>query len=233
MANLVLFKRSLGAISRGVQSRRKGIRPRARFLGHAYRGFEIGVAVVALTLSLPLMAAIAVAVRLTTPGPALFVHKRIGLHGKPFDFRKFRTHYVDARERFPEWSNYQFADEELGDVRLQVEDDPRVTPIGRWLRRTSLDELPNFWHVLTGDMALVGPRPEMLEMYRYYHGEQLKKFSVKPGITGYAQIYGRGDLTFLETIEWDLRYVREKSYRVDFRILAITIKKVLLGESAY
>ncbi len=134
------------------------------------------------------MLVLAVVIRRGTPGPAIFEQRRIAMGGKPFTFMKFRTHYVDSKERFPEWCNYELDADEVARIRLQEEDDPRVTPEGHWLRRTSLDELPNFWHVLTGDMALVGPRPEMLEMLPYYHGDMLRKFSVPPGITGLAQI---------------------------------------------
>ncbi|MCZ2073649.1 MAG: sugar transferase [Bryobacteraceae bacterium] len=194
---------------------------------------EIVIAAVALLLSLPAMAVIALLIRCDTPGPVLFRQQRLGLNGKPFTFLKFRTHYADSRERFPEWCNYQFSEEEVSQVRLQVEDDPRVTPRGRWLRRTSLDELPNFWHVLTGEMALVGPRPEMVEMLPYYKGEALLKFSVRPGITGYAQVFGRGDLKFHETIAYDLRYVREKSFRTDLMVILRTIRMIVAGVGAY
>ena len=199
----------------------------------ALRLFEISVAIFALALSAPLMAVIGVLVRRGTPGPAVFRQQRVGIHGKPFTFLKFRTHYVDSKERFPDWCAYQYGADECANVRLQQENDPRVTPQGRWLRRTSLDELPNFWHVLTGDMALVGPRPEMLEMLRYYTAETLDKFSVRPGITGLAQVNGRGDLTFAETVEMDLEYVRTRSVRTDAKILLRTALMVLQADGAY
>jgi lipopolysaccharide/colanic/teichoic acid biosynthesis glycosyltransferase len=114
----------------------------------------------------------------------------MGINRKPFRFVKFRTLYADARQRFPKLYSYQYTAEELEQLKFKVEDDPRVTPQGRWMRRSTLDELPNFWNVLTGDMALVGPRPEIPEMLRYYHGDMLLKFTVRPGITGMAQISG-------------------------------------------
>jgi lipopolysaccharide/colanic/teichoic acid biosynthesis glycosyltransferase len=197
------------------------------------RAFEFAVAVLALALAAPLMGVIAILIRRGTPGPAIFRQRRIGLDGRPFTFLKFRTHYVDSKERFPEWCAYQFDDDECSNVRLQEEQDPRVTPQGKWLRRTSLDELPNFWHVLTGEMALVGPRPEMLEMLRYYKGDTLAKFSVRPGITGLAQVSGRGKLTFAETVALDLEYVRIRSVRTDFAILRRTALMVIQADGAY
>lgn len=196
------------------------------------RAFEIAVAVAVLVVTAPLLAVIAVQIRRGTPGPALFRQQRLAVGARPFTFCKFRTHYVDAKERFPEWCAYQYREDEVAEVRLQVEDDPRVTPQGRWLRHTSLDELPNFWHVITGDMALVGPRPEMVEMLPYYKGEQLGKFSVRPGITGLAQVSGRGNLTFAETVDLDLRYVRTRSLATDLRILLRTFLMVLRADGA-
>jgi lipopolysaccharide/colanic/teichoic acid biosynthesis glycosyltransferase len=196
------------------------------------RAFEITVAVSVLVVAAPLLVVIAVLIRRGTPGQALFRQQRLAVGARPFTFCKFRTHYVDAKERFPQWCAYQYSEDELAEVRLQVEDDPRVTPQGRWLRRTSLDELPNFWHVITGDMALVGPRPEMAEMLPYYHAEQLAKFSVRPGITGLAQVSGRGSLTFAETVDLDLRYVRTRSLSTDLRILLRTFLMVIRADGA-
>lgn len=202
-------------------------------VGFFYRFFEISLAAGALLVSAPVMVLIAIAVKLSSPGPVFFTQKRIGKNGRPFTFVKFRTMYTDAKERFPDLCNYEFKEQDLSQVRLQVKDDPRATPLGSWLRRTSLDELPNFWHVLTGEMALVGPRPEMWEMFPYYRERMLDKFCVRPGITGYAQIYGRGDLTFFETIDYDLRYVHERTTRIDLRVLLTTVRQVVAGIGAY
>ncbi len=196
------------------------------------RASEILVATAALLVSTPVILVLALLIRWDTRGPVFFRHTRIGINGKPFMFIKLRSQYADNRQRFPEMCAYDFTPESLPEVRLQVEDDPRVTRVGKWLRRSSLDELPNFWHVLTGDMTLVGPRPEMWEMFRYYQGEMLQKFSVRPGITGLAQICGRGYLTFEETIKFDLEYVRNKSWRLDMIILLRTIKQIIAGDGA-
>jgi lipopolysaccharide/colanic/teichoic acid biosynthesis glycosyltransferase len=204
----------------------------AALLSTGWRVFEISVAVFVLVVSAPVMVLIAILVRRGTPGPAIFRQQRIGINGKSFTFLKFRTHYVDSKERFPEWCAYQFG-EDTSQVRLQEKDDPRVTPQGKWLRRTSLDELPNFWHVLTGDMALVGPRPEMVEMLPYYNHRTLAKFSVRPGITGLAQVSGRGKLTFTETVDLDLQYVRTRSVRRDCHILFRTFLMVIQADGAY
>lgn len=197
------------------------------------RAIEIPIALVALALSLPIILVIALIVRLGTPGPALFVQKRVGRGGRPFNFVKFRTLYVDARQRFPELYAYQYNSEQLKRLRFKVEDDPRVTPQGQWLRRTTLDELPNFWNVLTGDMALVGPRPEIPEMLQYYSGDMLRKFTVRPGITGIAQTSGRGRLGFHTTVDYDVQYVRERSLLLDLKILLKTARMVALRDGAF
>lgn len=199
----------------------------------AYRIFEVIFASVVLIAALPLMAIICIGIRCEGSGPIFFVRKRIGRNRKPFNFIKFRTMYPDAPERFPALYAYDYKEDELEDVLLQFDDDPRVTPFGRWLRKTSMDELPNLWHVVTGDMVLVGPRPEMMEMARYYKGPMLKKFAVRPGITGYAQIYGRGKLKFFETVNYDLQYLVDRSVRVDLAILLATVRQVLVRDCAY
>ena len=118
-------------------------------------------------------------------------------------------------------------------LRFKVERDPRITRVGQWLRKSTLDELPNFWNLLKGDIALVGPRPEIPEMLKYYAPEQLPKFSVRPGITGLAQTHGRGNLAFQQTIAWDLEYVRRKSLWLDIRIILRTLRLWLTLDGAF
>lgn len=197
------------------------------------RLFEITVALTVLTLTLPVMAIVALIIRLDGKGPVLFRQTRLGKDFKPFTFVKFRTLYADARERFPEMYKYTFTDEEIEDFTFKLENDPRVTACGRWLRKSTLDELPNFWNVLKGDMALVGPRPEIPEMLPYYKGEMLKKFSVRPGITGLSQVRGRGHLKFLETAKYDVEYVETRSFLLDVRIILETIWKVVKRDGAH
>jgi len=198
-----------------------------------YRAFEIVFAAAVLILTLPIMLVIAFLVKRGTPGPVLFFQERVGKGGKTFRFVKFRTMYVDAKKRFPELYRYAYDDNEIKTLVFKLKNDPRLSPQGRWLRKTSLDELPNFWNVLTGDMALVGPRPEIPQMVQYYEGEMLKKFQVLPGITGLAQVCGRGDLSFRETAQLDVKYVRERSLTLDLMILLRSVKAVLMAAGAF
>lgn len=197
------------------------------------RCYEIIIAIILIVVTMPIMLIIALIIKLGTPGPVFFFQKRVGLNRKLFTFVKFRTLYFDARQKFPELYAYNYSDEELNHLQFKVEDDPRVTPQGKWLRRISLDELPNFFNVLKGDIALVGPRPEIPEMLPYYKGEMLRKFMVRPGITGLAQISGRGRLRFYETIDLDVKYVKIKSAVVDIKILFKTFFMIILRDGAF
>jgi lipopolysaccharide/colanic/teichoic acid biosynthesis glycosyltransferase len=202
----------------------------------SFRVRDIIVSLVCLIVTAPLMGFIALLIRLDSPGGALFRQRRVSQqrrrrtdagdrngHGvSTFEFVKFRTMYVDARERFPELYRYQYTPEEIETLVFKIADDPRLTRIGRWLRRTSLDELPNFINVLKGDMSLVGPRPDIPEMMPYYARWQRLKFTVKPGITGYAQTNGRALLPFQKTLYEDVRYVVERSFLNDLWIMART-----------
>jgi lipopolysaccharide/colanic/teichoic acid biosynthesis glycosyltransferase len=227
-----------------------------------YRAFEIALAVMGLIVGLPLMLAMAALIRLDSPGPTLFPAKRTrrsacvrgsDLEGRPdlrpppggyepgalyyvpsyFTFYKFRTMYRDARTRFPEYYAYNFSVENFHDLSFKTEHDPRITRIGRVLRKLSVDELPNLWSVVTGDMRLVGPRPEIEEVLQYYTPEEMLKFTCKPGVTGLAQIGGRGLLTWGETLALDLEYVRTRNVALDLKIILRTIKLVLLKRGAF
>ncbi len=198
-----------------------------------WRMLEIVVSLFALVFFAPVMLIIALVIKRDTPGPALFFQQRVGQGMKPFKFVKFRTLYADARQRYPELYAYDYRDDELRDLKFKVEHDPRVTRQGRWLRRSSLDELPNFWNVLKGDMALVGPRPEIPEMLPYYTGEMRQKFSVRPGITGLAQTSGRGRLKFLEGALLDMEYVRRRSVWLDLWLIVKTVWLIFLRDGAF
>ena len=209
-----------------------------RYAGNAPRSLprrwlESALAAAALFVALPVMLMVAIAIRLDSPGPVLFRQKRVGRSGRLFNFVKFRTMYHDARQRFPGLYAYQYTPAEIDALLFKVPYDPRVTRIGDWLRRSTLDELPNFWNVVTGDMALVGPRPEIPEMLPYYADGHLIKFSVPPGITGLAQISGRGRLKFMETAQLDADYAAQRSVRLDARILARTISLILRQDGAF
>jgi lipopolysaccharide/colanic/teichoic acid biosynthesis glycosyltransferase len=197
------------------------------------RATEILLAATLLLLTLPLMLIIAVIVKLDSPGPAVFRQIRLGRHGQLFRFAKFRTLYVDARQRWPELYAYRYTPDEVAALYFKLKNDPRVTRVGRWLRKSTLDELPNLWNVLVGEVALVGPRPEIPEMLPYYTAETLAKFSVRPGVTGLAQVRGRGDLSFRDTVALDVEYVHTRSLKLDVDILARTLCCTLLRKGAF
>jgi lipopolysaccharide/colanic/teichoic acid biosynthesis glycosyltransferase len=190
------------------------------------RGADVAISLVLMVLLAPVAVVVGIAVALDSKGPVLFRQDRVGLGGRPFRFVKFRTMYVDARERFPDLYDYRFSPDQLATMYFKLAEDPRLTRFGRWLRRTSLDEIPNLWNVLRGDMTLVGPRPELVEMLTNYSPHQLRKFGVKPGLTGLAQTSGRNILRFQETIAADLYYVQHRSLLLDLKILARTVRQV-------
>lgn len=198
------------------------IRPLSRAEHVVKRVLDVAFSLLLIVLTAPLMLTIAAIVRLDSPGPALFRQERLGEGERRFRFVKFRTMYVDARQRFPDLYAYRFAPSDVDTMYFKLAEDPRLTRFGRHLRRTSLDELPNLFNVLRGDMSLVGPRPEIPDMLPYYRGAQRAKFAVKPGLTGLAQVSGRNILRFQRTIELDLEYVRNRSIWLDLRILART-----------
>lgn len=197
------------------------------------RLLELVLATVGLIVSLPLLIGIGLAIRVDSPGPIVFRQRRIGRGGRHFDFYKFRTMKVNARELYPELYAYDYDDQQIQSMCFKYIEDPRLTRTGSFLRRSSLDELPNLWNVLRGDIALVGPRPEIPEMLRYYNADQLRKFSVKPGVTGLAQVRGRGLLTFQETIKQDVEYVDNRSLSFDLKILGATAVEVLRLRGAF
>lgn len=199
----------------------------------AKRVFDLMVGVVGLLIALPVMVVIAVLIRWDSPGPILFRQKRIARGGRLFTIYKFRTMWHDSPSRFPGYFDFSFRGQANATIYLQHDDDPRVTRLGRFLRRSSLDELPNLWNVVWGDMSLVGPRPEIPEVLPHYRDTQLLKFSVKPGLTGLAQITGRGELSLAETIEADLQYCERRSFVYDLWILIATVREVVRGSGAY
>jgi len=197
------------------------------------RAVEIVVASILLILTSPLMAVIALIVKLDSPGPAVFRQPRVGRHGRLFRFAKFRTLYTDARERWPELYAYAYTPDQIRELHFKMTNDPRVTRVGRWLRKSTLDELPNLWNVLTGEVALVGPRPEIPEMLPYYDRETLTKFFVRPGVTGLAQVGGRGDLSFTDTVRFDVEYVQRRSLALDIEILFKTFICTIRRKGAF
>jgi lipopolysaccharide/colanic/teichoic acid biosynthesis glycosyltransferase len=183
------------------------------------RLLDIVLSVTALVLTAPLMLAAVIAIKLESRGPALYRQRRSGLHGEPFDMLKLRT-MVDGAEH-------------IGAGLAVNVNDSRITRVGALLRRTSLDELPNLLNVLRGEMSLVGPRPTLPAQVAQYTPRQLQRLSVKPGITGWAQINGRASLPWSERIELDLHYVEHRSLLLDLQILARTPALVLRGGGLY
>lgn len=204
----------------------------------AYPGWQLALkrlidliaALVLLVLTSPLWLYLAVRIRLDSPGPALFRQIRIGRDGRPYTIFKFRTMVQDAEAIFKPAPR---PDEDLENFVYQSEDDPRITRVGKLLRKTSLDELPQLLNVLNGEMSLVGPRPEVPEIVKLYTPEQWQRLRVLPGITGLAQISGRSELTFGETMAYDLEYVRNWSLGLDLKILWRTVFVVFAGKGAY
>jgi len=194
---------------------------KTRSLAAAKRTLDIFVATVGLLLTWPLMLIVAVLVRLTSPGPALYHQKRVGQRGHVFTVHKFRSMRQDAEAK-------------TGAVWARAGADPRVTPVGQWLRRLRLDELPQFWNVLVGDMSFVGPRPERPEFVADlsrqipFYGE---RHTVRPGITGWAQVrhrYGASVEDSLQKLQYDLFYIKRMSVAFDLFILLETVKTVLV-----
>ncbi|KAA0237322.1 MAG: sugar transferase, partial [Armatimonadetes bacterium] len=168
-------------------------------------------------------------VKLTSKGPVIYKSTRVGLGGRHFQFLKFRSMYVDADRRQAEL----LAQNEKDGPIFKMKNDPRITPIGRALRRYSLDELPQLWNVFVGEMSLVGPRPPLPREVEQYTEDCLERLSVKPGITCYWQIMGRSDLSFEEWMELDKRYLREMGVWTDLKILLLTPIAVFRGDGAY
>ena len=193
------------------------------------RAFDLTVSAFGLILLAPLLPLVAIAIRLDSPGPVIFSQVRAGLRGRPFQMYKFRTMTADAEERLPGLVRLN----DLREPAFKLRSDPRVTRVGRLLRRFSLDELPQLVNVLRGEMSIVGPRPEQVELVERYQPEHRFRLDVKPGMTGPMQVHGRGDLTFSERLAVELDYIENLSIARDTRILLHTIPAVLRGNGAY
>jgi lipopolysaccharide/colanic/teichoic acid biosynthesis glycosyltransferase len=201
-----------------------------RAYAYAMRAFDLVVAISVLVATSPLVALAMLAIRLESPGPALFRQRRMGRGGTEFELVKLRGMRLDARERFPELYDYTVhRPDEADSFYFHGGDDPRVTRVGRVLRRYSIDELPNFWNVLRGEMAVVGPRPEIPELAHMYGDALPRILSVRPGVTSPAKAGGRDGLSLEETIRQDLDYVANRSWKLDLLTVARTIGNVFRG----
>ena len=193
------------------------------------RTADVALSLAGLLVLSPVLLLIGLAVALEREGPVIFRQRRAGFRNKPFMMYKFRTMVKNAAELRGEMEQYN----ELDGPAFKMKNDPRVTKLGRFLRRTSLDELPQLVNVLKGDMSLVGPRPLPTYESEKCTPEQLQRLLVKPGLTCFWQACGRNDVSFKEWMDMDLRYVNEQSIPTDVKILLQTVKAVLSGRGAY
>ena len=196
----------------------------------AKRLLDVTAAGAGLLVLVPLFLLTALAIRLDSPGPAFFCQTRVGKNGRLFRCWKFRSMYIDAEARKAELAE---ENEMEGGVLFKMRRDPRVTRIGRLLRKASIDELPQLWNVFTGDMSLVGPRPPVPEEVEQYSSYQRQRLAVKPGLTCYWQVSGRSDLSFEEQVRLDIHYARVRSLQVDLGLLLRTVPAVILARGAY
>ena len=203
--------------------------PRRRAMPASKRALDIAISATALTLLSPVLLGTALAVKSTSRGQVLFHQTRIGLNGEKFTMLKFRSMHVDAEAR----RAALLKDSERDDVCFKMKKDPRLTPIGGFIRRFSLDELPQLLNVLRGDMSLVGPRPALPEEVAAYPTGALRRLDAVPGITGIWQISGRAEVGFARMVAMDVAYIRSRSVFVDLFILALTARAVLSGRGAY
>ncbi|KMM46410.1 polyprenyl glycosylphosphotransferase [Cellulomonas sp. A375-1] len=201
--------------------------PRRKLIGKSLLDFAVSV--LASIVALPIVLVSAVAIRLDSRGPAFYKQTRVGIDGSTFTIYKLRTMYVDADRRRSELQELS----EGNDVLFKMRQDPRVTRVGRVLRRFSIDELPQLWNVVRGDMSIVGPRPPLESEVADYHDSVQRRLHVKPGLTGLWQVSGRSDLDWEESVRLDLRYVDNWSVAMDLMILWKTGRAVLAGTGAY
>lgn len=204
--------------------------PRSR---HAYatlkRAVDIVGSVIGIVLLSPVMLAVAALVKLTSPGPIIFRQRRLGIGGREFWCYKFRTMVVDAEARLRNDSELRT----LFDTNYKLKNDPRLTSIGSFLRKASLDELPQFFNVLNGDMSLVGPRPIVTPERQKYGEFGGKLLTVKPGLGGYWQVYGRSDTTYDQRVRMDMQYIDDRSLLLDLKLLMLTALAPFKRRGAY
>ena len=189
------------------------------YAGRYKRWVDVAVALPGAIVSLPLVTTAAVAIRAESPGNPFFTQTRVGRDGRPFRLYKLRTMVKDA--------------EALGEGVRIAEGDARITRLGSWLRRRSIDELPQLWNIVRGDMSLIGPRPTLQYQVDQYSDHQRRRLEVRPGVTGWAQVNGRASLPWSERIELDVFYVDHLTARLDLRILLRTVPQVLGGGNLY
>jgi exopolysaccharide production protein ExoY len=199
------------------------------------RGFDILFSLACLIIGAPVYLLIALFIFVTSPGKVIYSHERIGRGGKSFHCYKFRSMYPDADQRLQIiLATHPYLREEW-EKTYKLKNDPRITPFGAFLRKTSLDELPQFWNVLKGDLSVVGPRPVVKdEMTKYYQVKAYKILSIRPGLTGIWQVSGRSDIqSYEKRIQMDEYYVNNHSFLLDMKLIAKTIPAILFSKGAY
>ena len=194
------------------------------------RLMDIVLAILAFVLCSPIFLLTAFLVKVTSPGPIIFSQVRVGKFGRHFKFYKFRSMYIDAEARKAELMKHN---ESKDGVIFKMKHDPRITPVGRFIRKFSIDELPQLFNVILGDMSLVGPRPPLPSEVRTYTLEERKRLNITPGITCLWQVSGRSDLPFSKQIALDKEYIASRSAWKDFLILLKTIPAILTGKGAW
>ncbi|MBC1457158.1 sugar transferase [Listeria newyorkensis] len=195
-----------------------------RKIERRYRIFDILVAVLALCISAPILLLVAICIKiLDWKAPVFFKQRRIGKYGKSFMMYKFRSMQVDAEKQ----KDAIQSQNEMSGPMFKMENDPRITKLGKWLRKFSIDEFPQFINVLQGDMSCVGPRPPLPEEVREYETRHLERLGVKPGCTGLWQVSGRNQLSFEEMVELDITYIKNRSIRLNIQIILRTFKELL------
>lgn len=198
------------------------------------RLFDILFTLGALLIVLPVLLICALLIACTSKGPIIYGHKRVGRGGKLFTCYKFRTMFQDADKRLKELLESNILLSEEWNRNHKLKDDPRVTPIGRFLRRTSLDEFPQFWNVLRGDLSVVGPRPVVKEeLIKFYGQNAIAILKVRPGLTGLWQVSGRSETSYEKRVQLDLEYVEKHSLLLDIKIVLKTIPALLYSRGAY
>jgi exopolysaccharide biosynthesis polyprenyl glycosylphosphotransferase len=209
--------------------KQRGLLNAARWQLAVKRGMDIMLSGLALVVLTPLLLAVAIMVGVTSRGPIFYVQERVGRGGKPFRMLKFRSMYRDAHDR-----RFEHVEQNMHQGPIfKIRDDPRITPVGRAIRRLSIDELPQFFNVLLGHMSLVGPRPPLPEEFLDYTDRERQRLLVKPGVTCIWQVSGRSDIDFKTWIDMDLEYIETWSVRLDLKLLAKTVPAVLTGRGAY
>ncbi len=199
------------------------------------RLFDLFFSSACLLIGAPLFGVIAAAILLTSRGKVIYSHERVGRNGRLFRCYKFRSMYADADRRLSDLLKENPSLQQEWNASYKLKNDPRITAIGRFLRKTSLDELPQFWNVLKGDLSIVGPRPVLKEeIGKYYQGKAEKILSVRPGLTGVWQVSGRSDVSsYSERVAMDEYYIDNQSFLFDLKLIAKTVPAILFSKGAY